>query len=185
MAGDRRGDEARRLQAEQTGADPERRVAELVGEEQRQEDQQRALGDGAEGRADRQHGHGAVFHQRAEPAQHAHQPVFVAAGEMFVARLRPHEVEQQHDRHDDAGDDVEHHHVAPAQHRQHGAGDQRRHRIADIAGHAVKRHDQAAPVRVAVAEQRDGGRVPEIIADADQRRAAEQHPIGVADAHQR
>ena len=64
------------------------------------------------------------------------------------------------------------------------AGDQRRERVADIAAHAVDRDDQAFAVGVALRQQRDRGRVPEVVADADQRGAGQQQPVVMAEAHQ-
>ena len=94
------------------------------------------------------------------------------------------EQDQQHHRHHDAGDHVDDHDLAPAQHREQRAGDQRRERVADIAAHAVDRDDQPFAVGIALRQQRDRGRVPEVVADADQRRAGQQQPVVVAEAHQ-
>ena len=107
----------------------------------------------------------------------------VAAGLRLWNCMRP-RLDQDDAGHHHARDDVEHHDVAPAQQRQHGADHQRRHRVPDIAAHAVDRHHQPAPLGKAPRQQRNGGRVPEVVADADQGGAAEQHPVLMAEPHQ-
>ena len=100
-----------------------------------------------------------------------------------VASVRPSKVEQHH-RHHDAGDHVDDHDLAPAQHREQRAGGQGRERVADIAAHAVDRDHQALAVGIALRQQRDRSRMPEVVADADQRRASQQQPVVVGEAHE-
>ena len=47
----------------------------------------------------------------------------------------------------------------------------------------MDRHHQPAPLRKIPRQQRDRGRVPNIVADADERRADQQHPVAVGKAH--
>ena len=93
------------------------------------------------------------------------------------------DVDEDERRHRDARHHIHQHDIAPTEDRQQRADRKRRKRIADVAAHAVERHHQPLPFGKAVGEPRDRGRMPEVVADADEGRAQQHHPIDVREAH--
>ena len=91
----------------------------------------------------------------------------------------------QHDeydrRHDGAGNDVHDHGRAPAHVGEQQPDEERRDRFTEIAAHAVQGEDQPLAVGIAVGERRNGGGMPQVVADADERHAGEQHPVVVGE----
>ena len=189
----RRRGEACRLQHEHRNAHPERRIAELVGEVDRNERQQRVL----RHRAERRAGRSAAQRQRlrassctpgdstaqasaARSLRRANVAVRVAAaGERNVPRnarirnaiTRPGTT------------------FITTISRQLNAASSapttmRRERVAGIAAHAVQRQHEPLALRKALRERRDRRRMPQVVADADQRHAQKQRPVAVREAHQ-
>ena len=152
MARDRRGGEARGLQREQARADPERRVAHVAGEVDRQEREQRrsasSCGTTSPSRAARASGCAAA---RCRPSKYCaerlrprHAPSWRPGAcvprnaNISAATTRP-------------GHDVDHHHLAPGEEGERGADHDRRDGIADVAAHAVQRKHQALALGIAAA----------------------------------
>ena len=64
------------------------------------------------------------------------------------------------------------------------SGRERRQRIAGIASHAMQRNHQSFARGIVMSQQRNRGRMPKIVTDADQARARQQRPVGVGEPHQ-
>ncbi len=184
MSGNRRHREARGLKREHADADPFRRIAHLPRQVERQKRQQRALRHGAECRAERNHHQRLVFQKLAQIAQAFAQGCAGLLVRMVAADAQPADQHQNDASHQDAGHDVDDHNVAPTRDGQKPSRGQRRQRIANIAAHAVNRNDEALALWKRAREQRDRGRMPEIVADADKAGAGEQRPVGMREAHQ-
>ena len=190
VSGDRRGGEAGDLQREHPHAHQPGRVAHFVGQIHRQKGEQRRLRHVAEGRTEQQHVDAAVGHQAFQTLHVVGQALRFAAvfGKIILAAglgdaQRAQEGEDDH-RHDHAGHHVDHDDLAPGQCHQQRADHQRRERIADIGPHAVYRQHQPLALRIAARQGRNGGRMPQVIADPHQHHADEQHRIVVREADQ-
>ena len=81
------------------------------------------------------------------------------------------------------GIDIHDDDAAPIVNLQQPADDEGRNGVADIGAHAVERHDQALAIGEAVASHGIAVGMPDIVADADQRRADKNHPISVRGSH--
>ena len=178
--------EAGGLQGEHARADPFGRVAHLPGQVERKEREQRALRRRAERRAGGNHDQRSVLQQLAQIFSRAAHPVATSLPPRGCvgAEIEPADQKQNNARHQHAGNDVDDDDIAPAHAREQKTGGKRRQCIAHIAAHAVDRNHEAFALRKRTRQQRDRGRVPKIVADADQARTAEQRPIRMREAHQ-
>src|SRR5436309_1762763 len=122
--------------------------------------------------------------QAAEILAQGLRPRFARGLAFLPAELHRSEENENEERDHNSGNDVQDHHFAPGKHCEQRPHDDGRDGVADVPAHSVQREDEALAVRETARERGNRRRMPQAVAEPDERHATQKHQVAVREAHQ-